>query len=237
MSTPHNEAEVGQIAKTVLMPGDPLRAKFIAEHFLEDAKLVNTIRNMFCYTGTYKGKKVSVMGSGMGMPSIGIYSYELYNFYGVERIIRVGTAGSINPDLKLFDLVIANGASTNSNWICQYNMPQGATLSAVSSYEALHTAVESAKKRGYRYKVGQILSSDNFYNEPKEVWEKWASMGIQALEMESYALFVTAAQAHKEALAIVTISDSLITHEETTPEERQTSFTHMMEVALDCIVE
>lgn len=237
MSTPHNEAEVGQIAKTVLMPGDPLRAKFIAEHFLEDAKLVNTIRNMFCYTGTYKGKKVSVMGSGMGMPSIGIYSYELYNFYGVERIIRVGTAGSINPDLKLFDLVIANGASTNSNWICQYNMPQGATLSAVSSYEALHTAVESAKKRGYRYKVGQILSSDNFYNEPKEVWEKWASMGIQALEMESYALFVTAAQAHKEALSIVTISDSLITHEETTPEERQTSFTHMMEVALDCIVE
>lgn len=237
MSTPHNQAEVGQIAKTVLMPGDPLRAKFIAEHFLEDAKLVNTIRNMFCYTGTYKGKKVSVMGSGMGMPSMGLYSYELYNFYGVERIIRVGTAGSVNPDLKLFDIVIASGASTASSWIAQYNMPQNATLSAVASFDALSGAVESAKKRGYRYAVGQVLSSDNFYNNPKEVWQKWADMGIQALEMESYALYITAAQAHKEALTIVTISDSLITHEETTPEERQTSFTHMMEVALDCIKE
>lgn len=237
MSTPHNQAEVGQIAKTVLMPGDPLRAKFIAEHFLEDAKLVNTIRNMFCYTGTYKGKRVSVMGSGMGMPSMGLYSYELYNFYGVERIIRVGTAGSVNPDLKLFDIVIASGASTASSWIAQYNMPQNATLSAVASFDALSGAVESAKKHGYRYSVGQVLSSDNFYNNPKEVWQKWADMGIQALEMESYALYITAAQAHKEALTIVTISDSLITHEETTPEERQTSFTHMMEVALDCIKE
>ncbi len=237
MSTPHNAAEVGQIAKTVLMPGDPLRAKFIAEHFLEDAKLVNSIRNMLCYTGTYKGKKVSVMGSGMGMPSIGIYSYELYNFYGVERIIRIGTAGSINPEHKLFDIVIANGASTNSNWTCQYNMPSGSTLSAVANFDTLSAAVASAKKHGFRYFVGPVLSSDNFYNDPKEVWEKWAEMGIQALEMESYALYVTAAQAHKEALTIVTISDSMITHEETTAEERQTSFTHMMQVALDCIKE
>ena len=236
MSTPHNEAEVGQIAKTVLMPGDPLRAKFIAENFLEDAKLVNTIRNMYCYTGTYKGKKVSVMGSGMGIPSIGLYSYELYNFYGVERIIRVGTAGSIRPEHKLFDIVIANGACTNSNFASQYNLPAG-TLSAVASYDALSCAVESAKKHGYRHFVGQVFSADNFYTVPKEVWEKWADMGCQAMEMESYGLYVTAAKAHKEALSIVTISDSLITHEETTPEQRQTSFTHMMEVALDCIKE
>lgn len=236
MSTPHNQAEVGQIAKTVLMPGDPLRAKFIAEHFLENAKLVNTIRNMYCYTGTYKGKKVSVMGSGMGIPSIGLYSYELYNFYGVQRIIRVGTAGGLLKDQKLFDIVIANGACTNSNFASQYQLPNG-TLSAVASYDALHTAVESAKAHGYRHSVGQVFSADNFYNDPKEVWEKWANFGCQAMEMETYGLYVTAAQAHKEALSIVTISDSLVTHEETTPEERQTSFTHMMEVALDCIVE
>lgn len=236
MATPHNNAEKGEIAKTVLMPGDPLRAKFIAENFLEDAKLVNTVRNMLCYTGTYKGKKVSVMGSGMGLPSIGIYSYELYHFYDVDRIIRVGTAGSINPDLKLFDLVIAQGASTNSNWISQYGLPNG-TYSAISSYNALTEAVESAKKHGYRYQVGQVFSSDNFYNDPQSVWQRWADMGVLCMEMEAYGLFATAAQAKKEALAILTISDSMITHEETTAEERQTSFTHMMQVALDCIKE
>ncbi|MCI7220552.1 MAG: purine-nucleoside phosphorylase [Candidatus Enterosoma sp.] len=235
MPTPHNTAKKGEIAKTVLMPGDPLRAKFIAETFLDDIKLVNSVRNMLAYTGKYQGKEVTIMGSGMGIPSIGIYSYELYNFYDVDRIIRIGSAGSVCPDLKLFDIVIAQGASTNSNWIKQYNLPENSTYSAISSYEALSSAVESAKRHNFRFKVGQVLSGDNFYNDPQEVWSKWAAMGILCLEMESYGLFATAAQANKEALAILTISDSLLTHEETTAEERQTSFTNMMKVALDCI--
>ena len=233
MPTPHNTAKKGEIAKTVLMPGDPLRAKFIAETFLDDIKLVNSVRNMLAYTGKYQGKEVTIMGSGMGIPSIGIYSYELYNFYDVDRIIRIGSAGSVCPDLKLFDIVIAQGASTNSNWIKQYNLPENSTYSAISSYEALSSAVESAKRHNFRFKVGQVLSGDNFYNDPQEVWSKWAAMGILCLEMESYGLFATAAQANKEALAILTISDSLLTHEETTAEERQTSFTNMMKVALD----
>ena len=235
MPTPHNTAKKGEIAKTVLMPGDPLRAKFIAETFLDDIKLVNSVRNMLAYTGKYQGKEVTIMGSGMGIPSIGIYSYELYNFYDVDRIIRIGSAGSVCPDLNLFDIVIAQGASTNSNWIKQYNLPENSTYSAISSYEALSSAVESAKRHNFRFKVGQVLSGDNFYNDPQEVWSKWAAMGILCLEMESYGLFATAAQANKEALAILTISDSLLTHEETTAEERQTSFTNMMKVALDCI--
>ena len=235
MPTPHNTAKKGEIAKTVLMPGDPLRAKFIAETFLDDIKLVNSVRNMLAYTGKYQGKEVTIMGSGMGIPSIGIYSYELYNFYDVDRIIRIGSAGSVCPDLKLFDIVIAQGASTNSNWIKQYNLPENSTYSAISSYEALSSAVESAKRHNFRFKVGQVLSGDNFYNDPQEVWSKWAAMGILCLEMESYGLFATAAQANKEALAILTISDSLLTHEETTAEERKTSFTNMMKVALDCI--
>ena len=219
MPTPHNTAKKGEIAKTVLMPGDPLRAKFIAETFLDDIKLVNSVRNMLAYTGKYQGKEVTIMGSGMGIPSIGIYSYELYNFYDVDRIIRIGSAGSVCPDLKLFDIVIAQGASTNSNWIKQYNLPENSTYSAISSYEALSSAVESAKRHNFRFKVGQVLSGDNFYNDPQEVWSKWAAMGILCLEMESYGLFATAAQANKEALAILTISDSLLTHEETTAEE------------------
>ena len=235
MPTPHNTAKKGEIAKTVLMPGDPLRAKFIAETFLDDIKLVNSVRNMLAYTGKYQGKEVTIMGSGMGIPSIGIYSYELYNFYDVDRIIRIGSAGSVCPDLKLFDIVIAQGASTNSNWIKQYNLPENSTYSDIYSYEALSSAVESAKRHNFRFKVGQVLSGDNFYNDPQEVWSKWAAMGILCLEMESYGLFATAAQANKEALAILTISDSLLTHEETTAEERQTSFTNMMKVALDCI--
>ena len=236
MPTPHNQAKEGEIAKTVLMPGDPLRAKFIAETFLTDCKLVNTVRNMFAYTGTYKGKKVTVMGSGMGMPSIGIYSYELYNFYGVERIIRIGSAGAMVPELKLFDIVIAQGASTNSNWIGQYSLPYG-TYSAISTYAVLRQAIESAEKHGYPYTVGQVMSADNFYNNPPEVWNKWADMGVLCSEMESYALFATAAQCKKEALALFTISDSLITHQETTSDERVSSFTRMMEIALDCIKE
>lgn len=235
MSTPHNNAEKGQIAKTVLMPGDPLRAKFIADTFLSDVKQVNTVRNMFAFTGKYNGKDVTIMGSGMGIPSIGIYSYELYNFYDVDRIIRIGSAGAINEDLHLFDIVIAQGASTNSNWAKQFDLPSGATFSAISSYNVLREAVESAKKNNFRYTVGQVLSSDNFYNNPESEWRKWSKLGVLCCEMEAYGLFMNAAQAHKEALAIMTISDSLITHEETTAEQRQNSFTNMMKVALDCI--
>lgn len=236
MSTPHNEAKVGDIAKTVLMPGDPLRAKFIAENFLKDTKQFNTVRNMFGFTGYYNGKRVSVMGSGMGMPSIGIYSYELFHEYDVDRIIRVGSAGAIQPDLNLFDIVIANGASTNSNWVSQYQLPSG-TLSACASYDVLEQAVNSARKHQFRYRVGQVLSADNFYNNPESVWSRWAKMGITCCEMEAYGLYTTAMEAHKEALAIVTISDSLITHQETTSQERVNSFTNMMKVALDCIKE
>lgn len=232
MSTPHNSANENDFAKTVLMPGDPLRAKFIAEHFLTDVKQVNSVRNMLAFTGYYKGKRVSVMGSGMGIPSIGIYATELFKFYGVERIIRVGSAGSMTKDLNLFDLVIASGASTNSSWSSQYHLP--GTFSAVASYPVLESAVKSAKEHGYRFKVGQVFSSDNFYGQE---WECWADMGILAVEMESYALYSIASQYKKEALCILTISDSLIDHVEATSEERETSFTNMMEVALDCIKE
>lgn len=232
MSTPHNEAKENDFAKTVLMPGDPLRAKFIAETYLTDVKQVNGVRNMLGFTGYYKGKKVSVMGSGMGIPSIGIYSYELYSHYGVERIIRIGSAGSTSKNLKLFDLVIAQGASTNSSWANQYKL--GGTFSAIGSYPVLEQAVDACKKFNYRYQVGQVLSSDNFYGEE---WEPWADMGILACEMEAYGLYCVAAQLHKEALAIMTISDSMIEHTETTAEQREKSFTHMMEVALECIKE
>lgn len=232
MSTPHNEAKPGEIAKTVLMPGDPLRAKFIAERYLEDVKQVNSVRNMLAFTGYYKGKRVTVMGSGMGIPSIGIYSYELYTHYDVERIIRIGSAGSTTKDLKLFDLVIAQGASTNSSWSEQYHL--GGTYSAIASYPVMEEAINASKKFGYRFKVGQVLSSDNFYGEE---WEPWANMGILACEMEAYGLYCVAAQLHKEALTILTISDSLVEHAETTAEEREKSFTNMMDVAMECIKE
>ena len=237
MSTPHNEAKLGEIAKTVLMPGDPLRAKYIAENFLEDVKQFNGIRNMFGYTGTYKGKRVSVMGSGMGMPSIGIYSYELFHFYDVDRIIRIGSAGSINKDVKLYDLVIANGASTCSSWSSQYGLPANVSFSAVASFDALTEAVNAAKEKGYRYHIGQVLSNDTFYNDPESHWKPFANMGCLAVEMESYALYLQAAQAHKEALCIVTISDSLLSDEQVAAADRVTAFKNMMEVALDCIKE
>lgn len=172
------------------------------------------------------------MGSGMGIPSIGIYASELYMFYDVKRIIRIGSAGSTTKDLNLFDIVVAMGASTNSAWADQYHL--GGTFSAVASYDPLRDAVNSLEKHGYRYKVGSVLSSDNFYGEE---WKPWANMGIMAVEMETYGLYSVAASLHKEALAILTISDNLLTHQETTAEERETGFTHMMDVALDCVKE
>ena len=232
MSTPHNEALANDFGKTVLMPGDPLRAKFIAETYLTDVKQVNKVRNMLAYTGYYKGKKVSVMGSGMGIPSIGLYAYELYTHYNVERIIRVGSAGSVDFNIKLFDIVIAMGASTNSSWAEQYKLP--GTYSAIASFEVMREAVNACEKFKFPYHVGQVLSSDNFYGEE---YEPWAKMGIKALEMESYGLYCVAAQLHKEALAILTISDNVISHEETTAEEREKSFTQMIEAALECIKE
>lgn len=231
MSTPHNKANTGEIAKTVLMPGDPLRAKFIAETFLENPKLVNSVRNMFAYTGTYKGKEVTVMGSGMGMPSIGIYSYELFSFYGVEKIIRVGSCGAYQENVKLYDVVIAQGSCTDSNFASQYNL--NGTFSALSSYSLLKAAVDEAEKLNIPYHVGNIMSSDIFYNDEKDVWKKWANMGVLAVEMESYALFAQAARLKKQALTILTVSDSLVTHEETTAEEREKSFTAMMKIALE----
>lgn len=231
MSTPHNQASQGEIAKTVLMPGDPLRAKFLAETYLENVTQFNTVRNMFGYTGTYKGKEVSIMGSGMGMPSIGIYSYELFTQYGVEAIIRIGSCGSIQKDVHIRDVIIAQGACTDSNFAHQYELP--GTFSAISSFDLLESAVTKAKERDLTYHVGNILSSDIFYHADKDSEKKWARMGCLGVEMESYGLFATAAYLGKKALTLLTVSDSLVTHEETSAEEREKTFTAMMEIALE----
>lgn len=230
--TPHiNVAEKGIIAETVLLPGDPLRAKFIAETFLENPVQFNTVRNMYGYTGTYKGKKVSVMGTGMGMPSIGIYSYELIHFYGVKNLIRVGSCGSMQENVKVRDIVIGMAASTNSNYGSQYDLP--GALAPTASWQLLKKAVDAANSKGIEPKVGNILSSDIFYDEDSESWKKWAKMGVLAVEMEAAALYMNAARARANALCILTVSDSLVTHEATTAEERQTTFTQMMEIALE----
>jgi purine-nucleoside phosphorylase len=229
--TPHNGALEGEIAKTVLMPGDPLRAKFIAETFLEDYTCFNTVRNMFGYTGTYKGKKVSVMGGGMGIPSIGIYSYELYHFYGVESIIRIGSAGGFADDVNVRDVVIGMGASTNSNYAAQYKLP--GTLAPIADYSLLRKAVDVAESKNISVKVGNILSSDTFYDANKEANDLWKGMNILAVEMEAAGLYMNAAKAGKKALCILTISDHLYTGEALSAEERQVSFKEMMEIALE----
>lgn len=230
IKTPHITANEGDFAKTVLMPGDPLRAKFIAETFLEDAVLVNNVRGIQGYTGTYKGKKVSVMASGMGVASMGIYSYELFNFYDVDNIIRIGSAGAIHPDLKLKDIVIGMGACTNSNFVSQYNLP--GAYSPIASYKLLKKAVDASEKVGARYKVGNIFSSDIFYDDSESL-KQWKKMGVLAVEMESAALYANAARLGKNALCIVTISDCPFTGESCSAEERQLSFTQMMEIALE----
>ncbi len=231
MSTPHNSAEKGQIAKTVLMPGDPLRAKFIAETYLENVTCFNTVRNMFGYTGTYNGKEVSVMGGGMGMPSIGIYSYELYEFYGVESIIRIGSAGGYSDEVKLHDLVIGMGASTNSNFAHQYQLP--GTFAPIADFGLLRKAVEAAEKLNVPVKVGNILSSDTFYDDNADAKLAWKKMGVMCVEMEAAALYMNAARLGKKALCMLTISDHLFTGEELSAEERQVGFRKMMEVALE----
>lgn len=229
--TPHIGAKLGEIAKTVLMPGDPLRAKFIADNFLEDVVQFNSIRNMLGYTGTYKGKRISVMGGGMGMPSIGIYSYELFNFYGVDNIIRIGTAGSIADKLNLRDVVIGLGASTNSSYADQYNLP--GTFAPIASYDLVSSAVEAAKAKNINAVVGNILSSDTFYSADKTALDRWKSMGILAVEMEAAALYMNAAEAGKNALCILTISDCPLRGESLPAEDRQVSFTEMMKIALE----
>ena len=232
--TPHNQATEGQIAKTVLMPGDPLRAKYVADTYLEDVTCFNQVRNMLGFTGTYKGKPVSVMGSGMGVPSIGIYSYELFNFYDVDNIIRIGTAGGLAPDVRLRDLVIGMGACTDSNYAAQFRMP--GTLAPIADFGLLRKAVESAERLGFDYKVGNVLSSDVFYNDDETVNERWASMGVLAVEMESVALYLNAIRARKHALCLLTVSDMPLSGEGLPAEDRQTSFTQMMEVALEVAV-
>lgn len=231
MSTPHNEAIQGEIAKTVLMPGDPLRAKFLAENFLEDVQQFNGVRNMLGYTGTYKGKRVSIMGSGMGMPSIGIYAYELYTQYDVEAIIRIGSCGALQKDVHLRDIIIAQGSCTDSRFAHQYELP--GTFSAISSYDLLEKAVAKTKEKCVPYHVGNVIASDVFYHADSDSAKKWASMGCLGVEMESYALFATAAHLGKKALTLLTVSDSLVTQEETTALEREKTFTSMMEVALE----
>lgn len=230
--TPHNAAVEGQIAKTVLMPGDPLRAKLLADTYLENVEQFNTVRNMFGYTGTYKGQPVSVMGSGMGMPSIGIYSYELFNFYGVDNILRIGSAGGLAPKVKLRDIVIGMSSSTDSNYPAQYGMP--GTIAPTADFGLLSKAVAGAEKLGYPVRVGNILASDVFYTVDNS-HSKWASMDVLAVEMESAALYLNAMYAHKHALTLLTISDLPLTGEALTAEERQTSFTQMMEVALSVV--
>ncbi len=229
--TPHIAAKKGDFAKTVLMPGDPLRAEFIAKNYLENAVLVNNVRGVQGYTGYYKGKRVSVMASGMGQPSIGIYSYELYHFYDVENIIRVGSCGSFSPDLHARDIVVAMGACTNGNYASQYNLP--GTFCPIADYNLVRKAAEECEKAGVNYRVGNILSSDMFYDDANSGMQ-WAKMGVLGVEMESAALYCNAARAGKKALCICTVSDSFIYPEEnTTAEERQVSFTKMMEIALN----
>ena len=240
-TTPHINVqnEIG-FAKTVLMPGDPLRAKFIAETFFENPVLVNNVRGVNGYTGYYKGVKVSVMASGMGMPAIGIYSHELFNYFDVENIIRIGSAGSIQENIDLYDIVIAQGACTDSNWASQFHLP--GTFAPIGSWELISEAVKAAQENGATYHVGNVSSSDVFYGDHVGVPEGLDSlyglkkMGVMALEMEAAALYMNAARYGKRGLCICTISDHVLKGIETTAQERQTAFTQMMKIALDVAV-
>ena len=236
--TPHINATPDDFARTVLMPGDPLRAKFIAENFLTDAKLVNNVRGIGGYTGYFEDTRVSVMASGMGMPSIGIYSYELYSFFGVENIMRIGSAGAMREDIKVRDIVMGMGACTNSNFAHQYHLP--GDFAPIADFEMLSKCVDIAKEMGLRYHVGNLLSSDTFYNDETlpelSATPAWSKMGVMAVEMEAAALYMNAARLGKKALAICTVSDHMLTGESTSAQERQNSFTDMMRLALKTAV-
>lgn len=234
MSTAHNSAKMGEIAKTVLMPGDPLRAKFIAETFLENPVQFNAVRNMFGYTGTYKGKEVSVMGSGMGMPSIGIYSYELYKFYGVENIIRIGTAGAYSPKLDVFDTVLAKDCWSETTYA---SVQSGDTSDIqVPSLKLNQKIMDAAQKLNLPLILGRVHSSDVFYHEDDSTDDFYLNHGCDVVEMESFALFHNAKVLGKHAACLITVSDSFVSHKETTPEQRQTSFTSMMKIALEAAI-
>ncbi|MGN0408009.1 MAG: purine-nucleoside phosphorylase [Bacteroides sp.] len=231
MGTPHNEADKGSIAKAVLMPGDPLRAKFIADNFLENAVCFNTVRNMFGFTGTYKGKKISVMGSGMGMPSMAIYSNELFSEYDVDTIIRIGSAGGYAQNVKVRDIVIAMATSTDSNFAAQYKL--GGSFAPTADFGLLRKAVEAAERNNISVQVGNVLSTDVFYHVEADYAKRWRDMGVLATEMECAALYMNAAYFKKKALGIFTVSDHLFTGESLSAKERETSFTDMMKIALE----
>ena len=229
--TPHNGAHKGQIAKTVLMPGDPLRAKFIAETYLDNVECFNQVRNMLGFTGTYKGKEISVMGGGMGMPSVGIYSYELFNFYDVDNIIRIGSAGALQDSLDLKDLVIGMGACTDSSFANQFQLP--GTYAPIASYSLMKKAIEAAEKHNIPVVIGNVLSSDVFYNANEKANDLWKDMGVLAIEMEAAALYMNAAKSGKNALCLLSISDHIYKNTSLSAEERQKGFSDMMEVALE----
>lgn len=233
--THHIEAMPEDFAKTVIMPGDPLRSKHIAENYLENAVLVNNARYIQSYTGTYKGKRVSVMAHGIGMPSAGMYTWELYSLFGVENIIRVGTTGGLHPDLKIRDIVVAMGACTDSNWAKQYGL--SGTFAPIASYDLMKTAIDLAEKRGLGLTVGNILSSDLFYSDEGDIRnQNWLKMGVLAVEMETAAIYMNAARFGKKALSLLTVSDHIITGEKTSAAERQSTFNDMLEIALDTAV-
>ena len=229
--TPHIGADKNQIAGTVLMPGDPLRAKFIAETFLEGAECVNEIRNMLAYTGDYHGKRITVFGGGMGMPSVGIYTYELFHFYDVEQIIRIGTAGALSDKVDLRDVVVGVGASTDSGYASQYGLP--GIYAPIADFDLARKAVETGERLGIRMAAGNILSTDIFYHADEGALKKWAQMGVLAVEMEAAALYMNAAKAGKRALCLLTISDAPLKGESLSAAERQSGFTDMMKIALE----
>ena len=230
--TPHIGAKYGDIAETVIMAGDPLRAKFMAEKYLDNPVCFNEVRGMLGFTGTYNGKRVSMMGHGMGMPSIGLYTYELYNFYGVKTIIRVGSAGAYHKDLHIGDLVLAQGACTDSNYADQYQLD--GMFAPIGDFDLLRKAADSCQQKGLHYMVGNVVSSDLFYRENPNT-QGWIKMGVLAVEMEVAALYMNAARSGNKALGILTISDHILTGEATTAEQRKTTFTNMMEVALSLV--
>lgn len=235
MSTPHNKANVKEIAKTVIMCGDPLRAKFITETYLENYKLVNEVRNIYCYTGTYKGKEISVMAHGMGNPSMGIYSYELFNHYDVDTIIRVGTCGAYQENIGLKDVIVAVGACSDSNYASQFNL--NGVYSATADYSLLRICDDVCKRNNIKANFGNVLATDIFYSDDTDGWKKWADLGVLAAEMESYALYINAAKAKKKALTMLSVSDSFITKTEVSVEDRKNGFADLMKAALDVALE
>ncbi len=229
-STPHINPNSVPIAETVLLPGDPLRAQFIAENYLTNVQQFNGVRNMLGFTGEFKGQQVSVMGTGMGIPSASLYTWELIHVFGVKRLIRIGSCGGLQPDLNLFDIVVASASSTDSNFMNQYNLP--GTFAPTASWSLLSAVAQEANRQGVKLNVGNVLSSDVFYNFDSTAHQRWADMGVLAVEMESAGIYATAAQAGSEALAVFTVSDHIFNGQETTSQQRETAFTTMMELVL-----